>query len=371
MRSVQKTNEIAQRADGLSLPQWLVIAASWLLLSLLTAAQRHWLSPPPQTLGRFLVNLGWSAAVWSFWLAATPLIFWLSRRLPLRRGTLRWALPVHFGLAAVFGLLHLACWAAISGLDTWRTGPPYSFAVEFVRLLQVLLYVEVVFYWALLGAGLARQAFREVHARELQAQALTMQLQEARLLALKQQLQPHFLFNALNTVAMLVRNGEQQQAVQMIAGLGELLRWSLNEPAAPEVTLAEELEATRRYLAIEQFRFPDRLCVELNVPEALLKAAVPTLILQPLIENAVRHGIAKASTAGVVSISARREDDALELRVEDDGAGFPVDWQPGVGIGNTRARLQQLGLPPDALCIAAREPHGASVRLRLPYRLLA
>lgn len=371
MRSVQNTNEIAQPADSMGWPQCLVMASGWILLSVLTAAQRQWLSPPPQTLSRFLVNLGWSATIWLFWLVATPVIFWLSCRLPLRRGTLHWTLPTHFGLAAVFGLLHLACWAAISGLDTWRGGAPYSFAVEFVRLLQVLLYVEVVFYWALLGAGLARQAFREAHARELQAQALMMQLQEARLLALKQQLHPHFLFNALNTVAMFVRNGEQQQAVQMIASLGELLRWSLSERAAPEVTLAEELEAARRYLAIEQFRFPDQLHVEFNVSEALFSAAVPNLVLQPLIENAVRHGIAKAATAGVVTISAIREDDRLELCVVDDGPGFPANWQPGIGLGNTRARLQQLGLPPDALCIAAREPHGTRVQLRLPYRLLA
>jgi LytS/YehU family sensor histidine kinase len=247
-----------------------------------------------------------------------------------------------------------------------------TFAGLLFSLSLYVLFVEVILYWAVLGAGLARRASREARERELKAQALEAQLRQAQLVALKQQLQPHFLFNSLNTIAMLVRNGESQQAVQMIAGLGELLRWSLSENAAQEVTLAEELEAARRYLAIEQYRFPDRLRVEVEVPEALLGAAAPNLVLQPLVENAVRHGIAKSSSASTVRIGAELQTTErgteLLLRVEDDGDGFPSEWRPGVGLGNTRERLSRLYGASAELSVARNETRGASVRLRLPYR---
>jgi len=350
---------------------WLGILGGWLLLSLITAAQRYLFSRTSGAEPGFLVFFFWTPVLWAFWALATPAVFWLGRRVPLRRKTLLWALPAHFGFAVVFGLLHLACWAEIGILiEAARTGRQFRFGNEFLQLFQVLFYVELILYWAILGAGLARHASQQARERELKAQALEAQLREAQLLALKQQLHPHFLFNSLNTVAMLVRNGESGQAVQMIASLGDLLRWSLSETAAPEVTLAAELESARRYLAIEQFRFPDRLRVEVSVPDELINAAVPNLILQPLVENAVRHGIAKASSASLVRISARRRATALELCVEDDGEGFPAEWQPGVGVRNVRARLAQLYGAQAELTVAPQPTHGASVRLLLPYRPL-
>ena len=358
--------------NGTRLQYWLGILSAWLLLALLTTAQQYFPGRQNNAGPGALTYFAWSAAIWFFWVAATPIIFWLGERLPLQRSKLRWALPAHFCCAAIFGLLHLLYWASlIVTFEGWRTGNQVRFTNELFRLSQFLPYVEVIFYWAILGAGLARQASRQARERELKAQALETQLQQAQMQALKQQLQPHFLFNALNTVAMLVRNGESEQAVKMIAGLGELLRWSLSENAAQEVTLAAELESARRYLAIEQFRFPDRLRVEVNVPETLLSAAVPNLILQPLVENAVRHGIAKSSAASLVRISAERQATTLELRVEDDGEGFPAEWEPGVGWRNTRARLAQLYGAAAELNVAQNGAHGAHVRLRLPYRLLA
>jgi two-component system LytT family sensor kinase len=145
-------------------------------------------------------------------------------------------------------------------------------------LAQFLTYVEVIFYWASLGAGIALDTYRQARARELEAKALEAQLQQARLQPLQMQLHPHFLFNALNTVAMLIRNGEHQQAVEMNAGLGELLRWSLNEHTEQEAPLEHELEFIRRYLALEQLRFPDRLRVEIEIPTELLSALVPNLM---------------------------------------------------------------------------------------------
>ncbi|MEW6735095.1 MAG: histidine kinase [Acidobacteriota bacterium] len=364
-------NEAIDLADGHSLHRlhWLAILGGWLLLSLITSVQWYSLSRPSGIGLGFLINLFWSAVIWMFWVLATPVIFWLGQYIPLQRRRLTRALLAHFIFAFVFGWLHLACWAAVAVFyDFVQTGVPGKFAEEFFRLSQFVLYVEVVLYWAILGASMARQAFRQARERELKAQALEAQLQQAQLLALKQQLHPHFLFNALNTIAMLARNGETQQVVRMIAELGEMLRWSLNENVAQEITLAVELESARRYLAIEQFRFPDRLQVEMSVPEDLLSAAVPNLILQPLIENAVRHGIAKSSSASLVRINAQRREKVLELCVEDDGEGFPAEWKPGVGLGNTRARLAQLYGEHAELNIIQNGTKGASVRLCLPYR---
>lgn len=366
LNELTKKAELTVEARNLSRLYWLGILGGCLLLSLLTTAQRYFLNRSSAGGPGFLLFFCWSAMLWLFWAGLAPVIFWLGRRLPLRRGTLLWALPAHFSCAVFMGLLHLVYWTALSLVFDYAHSQSFRFWDEFVRLLQVLFYVEVILYSTILGAGLARAALREAHEREVQTQALEAQLRQAQLLALKQQLQPHFLFNALNTVAMMVRNGENQQAVQMIAGISELLRWSLSETTAQEVSLAAELEAAQRYLAIEQFRFPDRLRVEINVPSDLRSASVPNLILQPLVENAVRHGIARSSAASLVRISALRQGAWLELSVEDDGAGFLSNWQPGVGLRNVRERLAQAYGTHAELQVEACDPHGARVRLSLP-----
>lgn len=221
-----------------------------------------------------------------------------------------------------------------------------TFSGEFGRGVRIFLYVELILYWAILGAAAARDSYRKYRERETRAGELETQLGLARLEALRTQIRPHFLFKALNSVAMLVRNNENRQAVEVVAGLGELLRSSLDDSAGQEVPLAAELGFVRRYLAVEEFRFPDRLRVEVDVPDELLEAEVPNLILQPLVENAVRHGVAKSSSSGLVRLTARRANGWLELSVEDDGPGLPAGWRPGDGGGislrNVRARVEQL-----------------------------
>jgi two-component system, LytTR family, sensor kinase len=171
---------------------------------------------------------------------------------------------------------------------------------------------------------------------------------------------------------MLVRNGESGPAVRMLAGIGELLRSSLGDDSGQEVPLASELSFVRRYLSIEEFRFPDRLRIEVDVPEGLLTAEVPNLILQPLVENAIRHGVAKTSSSGLVRIAARRRDGWLELSVEDDGPGLPAGWRPeagaGIGLRNVRSRMEQLYGNRQEFVIQNVEPKGAAARLRIPFR---
>jgi GAF domain-containing protein len=197
-----------------------------------------------------------------------------------------------------------------------------------------------------LDSACLHSAARRAHDAELRASRLEAQLIQTRLEALRAQLNPHFLFNALNTVAMLVRRQANAEALRGIVGLSQLLRQVLARRASQEVSLGEELALVEHYLAVEQLRYPDRLRTRIRVNRNVLDAQVPNLLLQPLVENAVRHGVARRRDAGLVEIAGFRRGRTLTLEVRDDGPGLPDDWSPderlGVGLGNTRERLQRL-----------------------------
>ena len=347
------------------------VIAVWLVLSLISASQRYADSLQTSSPVGFSEFLFWSLAIWSYWALLAPLIFRLGERIPLGRERLGRATLAHFTLGFLFGLSHIALFALLGTLfGQSRPGVTTTFLGEFGRGVRVFLYVELILYWAILGAAVARDSYRKYRERETRAMELETQLGQARLQALRMQIQPHFLFNALNTVAMLVRNGESVRAVQMVAGIGELLRSSLGDSAEQEVPLASELGFVRRYLSIEEFRFPDRLRVEVDVAEELLSAEVPNLILQPLVENAIRHGVARSSSSGLVRIAARRRNGWLELSVEDDGPGLPAGWRPdadcGIGLSNVRSRMEQLYGSRQEFVIQNVEPKGTAARLRIP-----
>lgn len=349
------------------------VVAVWLALSLISASQRYADSLQNSSPVGFSEFLFWSLAIWSYWALMTPLIFRLSERIPLSKEGLGRATAAHFTLGLLFGLSHIALFALLGTLfGQSRPGVTTTFLGEFGRGLRAFFYVELVFYWAILGAAVARDSYRKYREREVRAMELETQLGQARLEALKMQIQPHFLFNALNTVSMLVRNGERDRAVQMVAGIGELLRSSLRDSPEQEVPLAAELGFVKRYLSIEEFRFPDRLRVELDVAEELMSASVPNLILQPLVENAIRHGVAKHSSSGLIRITAQRSNGWLELSVEDDGPGLPAGFEPdagrGIGLRNVRSRMEQLYGSQQEFVIENVAPKGATARLRIPFQ---
>jgi LytS/YehU family sensor histidine kinase len=216
---------------------------------------------------------------------------------------------------------------------------------------------------------------REAQDRALKAAQLESQLAHARLEALRAQLNPHFLFNALNVVAMLVRRGANDDALRAVVNLSELLRRVLAAGTELEVSLRDEMALVERYLDVEQLRFRDRLTVHLSITADATEASVPGLILQPIVENAIKHGVANAADAGRVEISARHEGRRLLLRVCDNGPGFAEGWDPlqatGLGLANTRERLDRtydgdyrfdLGRGPDG---------GAAVEIEIPYRVAA
>ncbi|MGH7538093.1 MAG: sensor histidine kinase, partial [Gemmatimonadales bacterium] len=198
------------------------------------------------------------------------------------------------------------------------------------------------------------------------------QLSEARLQALKTQLHPHFLFNALHTVGQLIRTGQDALAVQVTAGLGDLLRRVLDEAGTQEVPLKQELELLRVYIAIEAIRFSDRLQVVVHADPDVLDARVPHLILQPLVENAIKHGIARRAAVGHVLIGARRINGSLYLVVRDDGSGMPVTAaDQGVGLSNTRARLRQLYGTAASVEVVNMPDGGVAAQIVVPYRVAA
>lgn len=290
--------------------------------------------------------LGGSALPWYVWAPATPLVKRIARRFPLRRVEDVANVAVHACASIAMTVLFVITMRAA------RRAMGLPVADE--SLLQVGVGWSP--FTMLAYAAVAAIAHAELYATRADLEAvqravLAEQLARAQLNALRMQLHPHFLFNALNTIAMLVRDQDSATAVRLIAELGVIMRELLRDPGAIEVPLAEELDVIRRYLGIEQIRFGGRLVVQWDVDERLLDAAVPPLILQPLVENAIRHGIAHCTTAGSIRVGASARGQLLVLTVRDTGPfGPPQQPRPhhermtraGVGLANTRARLTQM-----------------------------
>jgi two-component system, LytTR family, sensor kinase len=319
---------------------------------------------------------GWLVGVYIS-AALTPAILWLGRRFPFERRNWLRRTAQHMVFSVCFAIVQLVVESAIiPRLGIFPTVMP-TFLAALVVLTLIAFHQLMTTYWTILGIqyGIGyyhryqereKQALRlELHASELQTQ-----LMRAQLSALKMQLQPHFLFNTLNAIMVLVRQQKGQEAEQMLARLSDLLRCVLEDVEAQEVPLRRELEYLQLYLSIEQVRFQDRLRAEISADPAILGAAVPQMGLQPIVENAIRHGLGRSSAAGRIQISAARVNETLVLKVQDDGPGLaPANSSsgPGIGLANTRARLQQLYGDAARLTVEDGEPDGAVVTMVLPY----
>jgi signal transduction histidine kinase len=279
--------------------------------------------------------LGETLPFWLFWGLAAPVVAWLVRRYPLTARTWPASVLLHLGAVAT---LALAFATVRQAFEWWILDPvPHQ---SFPAIAFGWLASNLTAYAGIVALVLGLESARRARTRERQAEALSAELTEARLAALRSQVEPHFLFNALNSIAMLVRQGEGDRAVRMIADLGGLLRHATSDAAPQLVPLSQELELVRQYLAIEATRFGNRLRVLTEVPAELAGAEVPSLVLQPLVENAIRHGISATTRPGTVEIRAHQEGDSLVLQVIDDGPGpasGPV--REGIGLRNGRARL--------------------------------
>lgn len=311
------------------------------------------------------------------WALLTPAILWLGRRFPLERNTWLPVSVLHLILAAGFSLFELSLLSAvITGVHLFPS-LIRDFHGALTQLIVNDFHAGVLDYGIVLGIQWGvlyylryRLRSQEALQFELQASELKSQLVSAQLNALKMQLQPHFLFNTLNAIAVLVRQQKGREAEQMLGHLSDLLRGVLEDVDAQEVSLRRELEYLGLYLSIEQVRFADRLQVAISADPATQNASVPQLILQPIVENAIRHGIGQSSSAGRILISASKIDGMVEVRVQDDGPGLPKNYSPevqGIGLTNTRARLRQLYGEDGNLEIEDCDSGGVVVTLKFPF----
>lgn len=318
----------------------------------------------------------WSAVLfvsgdWLLYALLTPAVFAIARRWPLERPHLVRRAALHL----LVSLLFCAAWAGAGTVLRMVLEPAAlsdGAGLHFVGWLFITLPFGVAVYLAVVGIEHAIRYYDEAREREIQVARLSEQLSGARFSALQAQLNPHFLFNTLNTIAVLVRDGDRTGAVRIVEQLSDVLRRTLSRHRANEVTLQEELELVRQYLAIEQVRFSDRLRITFEIDDAVLSAAVPSFALQHLVENAIRHGIARRLEAGQVTVTARRDGDSLEMSVSDDGPGIDVQTASPTrhGIENTRERLRALYGERASLVVARGAIGGTIATLRLPYRAL-
>jgi two-component system, LytTR family, sensor kinase len=322
----------------------------------------------------------WMVGVW-LWFLVTPGVLWLGRRFPLEREHWVRRTAIHLALSVAVSMVQLVVEAAI--LHSLRLFPALmpTFAATLAFLLIVGFHQGILTYWMLLGIQYAYGWYRRYEERkqeamrlELRSSQLESQLAQAHLSALKMQLQPHFLFNTLNAIMVLVRQQKGREAEEMLGRLSDLLRCVLDDVEAQEIPLRRELEYLQLYLGIEQVRFQDRLRVEIAAGPEVLDAAVPQMVLQPIVENAIRHGIGRSSSAGRLRISACHVNGMLEMKVQDDGPGLALDSQSqtrGIGLANTRARLKQLYGDAAGLSIENEEQGGVAATVVLPCRLIA
>jgi two-component system, LytTR family, sensor kinase len=352
--------------------RWRWIAAIWFAGGLFDASQTvlimHAEGHPHPWLPLFATEF----LSWLPWVLATPLIIRLARRYPIVLGARFRPL-----------ILHVTAFVAVSVVtETWSTvlqmlfnpwehrrWPTFWDTWSTTLLYQILTFL--IAYALILTVTYLLDARESAARQSTETARLSEELSKAQLAALRRQMEPHFVYNALNSIAGLVRNNRNDAAVSMIVGLSEFLRRASEDSHRAQVPLAEEAEYLRRYLEIQRVRFGERLRTSVEIPQDLLSAEVPNLLLQPLVENAIKHGIEKRIVGGIVRVVGARLNGTLRLTVSNDGPRLPPDWETariGVGIGNLRTRLQILYGAGSDLQIRSLESGGVEVVVTLPFR---
>jgi two-component system LytT family sensor kinase len=310
-------------------------------------------------------------AYWYAWALFTPSIVWLSQRFRFERQALLRALAIHMPAVIAYSLSHIGIMQAAQWWLVTSEGGTFPWWNETQRAALVNFDWAMMTYWAIVGLSHAVIYYRESRDRELRASQLETRLVEAQLKTLQQQLHPHFLFNTLNSISVLMHR-DVAAAERTLMRLSDLLRLTLERLGDQDVSLEAELDFLRKYLDIERIRFADRLALRFDIAEETLAARVPTLLLQPLVENAIKHGVARRTGVGHIGITARREHDKLWIEVRDDGVGLSEDalvaLHKGIGVSTTRARLQhQFGA--DFRFEFHRLSQGVAVIVAIPWRV--
>lgn len=349
--------------------KWMLLLLFWTVLGFASAGQLYlsrWKfgTPVPWDMAMSRALPDW----YVFALLSVPAL-WIGRRFPAVGKQWPRSLAVHLVAGVAFSI----GWIALrAGFEEWRTRgaeDPLTFSAAFNQALGAAFLFNLLVYWGIVAGQNAFTYYWKFHERELHAAELETRLTEARLQALQMQLNPHFLFNTLNAIASLMHK-DVDAADRMIVRLSELLRYALDSTNEQVVPLRQELDFLGRYLDIQRARFGERLSIRHEVADEVLGARVPNLILQPLVENAIEHGLEPQARPGEIVLRARVDGDRVILDVEDNGVGLKNGAQPtdGIGLSNTRARLQQLYGGRQTLRLSGGSRGGVLVRMEIPLQ---
>jgi two-component system, LytTR family, sensor kinase len=350
--------------------RWLKIAAIWFGVGLIDISMVYVM----RAQGAHLAWARFSATVilsWLPWALATPFVFGLGRRYPPFRVTTLPAICAHVGTVAVIGII-FAAWSAFLEIvlnPLAQPQPPGPFTDLWRSRLYFRLLISLIVYAFMMTITFVTESRQRIARQQTEAARLNELLSKAELSALRRQMEPHFMFNTLNAISGLIRDNRNDAAVSMIVGLSEFLRRAAEDSNRPQVALGEEVEYLQRYLDIQKVRFAHRLQVSVDIPAELLPLQVPNLILQPLVENAIKHGIARRAEGGAIRIGASRSNERLSLSVYNDGPGLPADWatsRAGIGLSNLRTRLQILYGTGFELNLRNPDAGGVEVLVSLP-----
>jgi len=345
-----------------------LLVAVWSAYGLVCACEVHYyysLSPKPKSWAECL----WSEVPYAYlWMLATPLILWWARRFRLEGRGWQRHLLAHVALLIVAVPVIKVIYDFVVRPEN-SSFSPFSWT-HMLRSVEMTFDMGTLLYSVIVGVEHAFVYYRRYQAGLTKSSQLQTQLVQAQLQALKMQLHPHFLFNTLHSITALVHE-EPEMAERTIARLSELLRLFLANSAIHEIPLSEELRILDLYLEIERARFEDRLRVMYDVPPNLRDAMVPNLILQPLVENSIRHGVGRRSEPGWIAVAAERYADTLIVRVTDNGAGFKEDppVHTGMGLSITRGRLESLYGSHQSLVIRNLPAGGVEARITMPFRV--
>lgn len=308
----------------------------------------------------------------ALWVVLAPLVLWLRGCVPLGRGRWVGGIAFHFFVSGtIMATYYLArvVYLVLVGQTTWS-----EFWVTAGTNFWGRNLIDMLFYWLVIAGGYGAELWQRYRQEELRAAQLASRLAQAELQVLKRQLNPHFLFNAMNTISVLVREEQNGEAVRLISKLSSLLRTALDQERSSEVLLGQELDFIGQYVDIQRARFSDRLEYSAEVSPAASVARIPNLILQPLVENAIIHGAAAKAGKGTVTVKASVVRDRLVVEIADDGPGFPSEQElsarskNGIGLSNTKERLRRIYGSSAVLAIDSRPGEGARVRLEIPYK---
>jgi two-component system, LytTR family, sensor kinase len=359
--------------SGATAIRWRWIAALWCAGGLFDAIQavlvlRYAHGSQQSWLPVFATEM----ATWLPWALATPWIIGLARRHPFVRGTTLRTVAVHVAAFATIAVVAEAWTATLQVLfNPWGYQRPPEFWDSWSTTLLYHVLIFLIAYALILTITYLVDSRDNVARQMTETARLNEELSKAQLAALRRQMEPHFMFNALNSIAGLVRDQRNDAAVSMIVGLSEFLRRSSADSNRSQVTLAEEVEYLQRYVDIQQVRFGERLRVSVDIPADLMDAQVPSLLLQPLVENAIKHGIATRVVGGNVRVSGTRRDGNLCVTVYNDGPSFAEDWRTrgaGVGLANLRTRLRILHGETSDLQMRRAGTDGVEVIVSLPLK---